>query len=150
MGRRTRKRGEPVAAAPAPAASRRRGRPSFDERPKAPWHPVPLAELCALVGLVLLVLGVLDLDSDRGKALLLAGMALGSLSGLDTAAREHFAGFRSHTTVLSALPAVVVAVALYFARVPWPAVVIAAVAAFAGVFWLLRRAFARRVRRPRR
>jgi hypothetical protein len=158
MGKRSRKRGDVVAApappragqpAPGRAAVPRRGRPSLEERPRPPWHPVPLVEICVLLGIVLLVLGALDLSSDRGRILLVCGMALGSLGGLDTALREHFAGFRSHTTLLSALPAVLTAAALFFARIPWPAVVGAAVAVFAGIFWLLRRAFMRRARRRR-
>ena len=158
MGKRSRKRGDVVAApappragqpAPGRAAVPRRGRPSLEERPKPPWHPVPLVEICVLLGIVLLVLGALDLSSDRGRILLVCGMALGSLGGLDTALREHFAGFRSHTTLLSALPAVLTAAGLFFARIPWPVVVGAAVAMFAGIFWLLRRAFMRRARRRR-
>ncbi len=108
-------------AQPRPAPRRRGGRPAIEDRPKPPWHPVPLVELCVLIGIVLLVMGALDLDSDRGKLLLVSGMVLGSLGGLDTALREHLAGFRSHTTVISALPAVLVAAGLYFAGVPWPA-----------------------------
>jgi hypothetical protein len=115
------------------------------ERPKAPWHPFPLVELCVLAGLVLLVLGLLSFDTDRGKAMLVSGMLLGSLGGLDTALREHFAGFRSHTTLLAGLPAVAVAAALYFATAPWPAVVAAAVLAFGAAFWALGRAYARRL-----
>ena len=75
-----------------------------DERPKAPWHPFPLVELAVLAGIVLLVLGLLDYGSDRGRAMLVCGMLLGSLGGLDTALREHFAGYRSHTTVLAGDP----------------------------------------------
>ena len=126
--------------------SRRGGRPSIEERPKAPWHPFPLVELCVLIGLVLLVLGLLNFKSDRGKALLVSGMALGSLGGLDTVLREHFAGFRSHSTVLAGLPAVLLAGILYFAGAPWPAIVIAAPLAFVAVFVLLVRAYRRRAR----
>ena len=117
MGKRSRRRPEPAPAPVAAAAPRRRtGRPSPEDRPKPPWHPVPLVELCVLVGLVLLVMGALQRDSDRGKLLLVFGMALGSIGGLDTALREHFAGYKSHTTVLSALPAVFTAAAVFFAR----------------------------------
>src|SRR3712207_9340112 len=65
--------------------------------------------LCVLLGIVLLVLGFLDLDSERGRLLLLCGMVLGSLAGLDTAAREHFAGYRPHALVLAGVPGVALA-----------------------------------------
>ena len=94
-----------------------------------------------LAGIVLLVLGLLDLDSDRGRALLVSGMLLGSLGGLDTALREHFSGYRSHTMILAGLPAVALAAALYFLGAPWPAVVAGAVLAFAGSALLLARAY---------
>jgi hypothetical protein len=41
-----------------------------------------------VVGLVLLVVGALDIGSDRGKSLLVLGMVLGSLGGMDTAVRR--------------------------------------------------------------
>ena len=115
-----------------------------DERPQAPWHPFPLVELAVLAGIVLLVLGLLDYGSDRGRALLVCGMLLGSLGGLDTALREHFAGYRSHTTVLAGIPAIALAAVLYFAGAPWPAVVAGAVVVFPMALWLLARAYRRR------
>jgi len=153
VGKRARKRGTAPAIAPAPApapARRRGGRPSIEERPKPPWHPVPLVELCVLVGLILLVLGALNLRSDRGKVMLVIGMALGSLGGLDTALREHLAGYRSHTTVIAALPAVTTAALLFFARVPWIVLILGAAAVFAVVFWWMRRVFMRAATRARR
>ena len=145
MGRRSRARrateGAP-AAAPAPA---RRPARLTGERPKAPWHPVPLVELSVLIGLVLIVVGfVTGIDTDGGRLALLCGLVLASLAGLETALREHFAGFRSHSTLLAALPAVLVAGVLFFARAPWVAVAGATVLAFAGGFWLFRTAFRRR------
>jgi hypothetical protein len=117
---------------------------SADERPRAPWHPVPLAELCVLVGIILLVTGlIVGLDTDHGRVLLVAGMGLGSLGGLDTAAREHFAGYRSHHLVLAAVPTVAVAAILYFAQVPWIVVPISAVVVFAVTMVPLRRAWRR-------
>ena len=154
MGKRARKRGTAPAIAPAPApapvARRRGGRPSIEERPKPPWHPVPLVELCVLVGLILLVLGALNLRSDRGKVMLVIGMGLGSLGGLDTALREHLAGYRSHTTVIASLPAVTTAAVLFFARMPWIVLILGAVAVFAVVFWWMRRVFMRAATRARR
>lgn len=151
MGKRSRRRGVATAAAPTtPAARRHPGRPRPEDRPRPPWHPVPLVELAVLVGIVLLVLGALNLDSDRGKLMLVLGMALGSLGGLDTALREHFAGYRPHTTIIAGLPGMATAAALYFARVPWPVLIAGAALAFGGVFWLARRAYMRRARRALR
>jgi hypothetical protein len=101
-------------------------------------------ELCVLVGIVLLVLGLIEHDSAHGRAMLLAGLALGSLGGLDTAAREHFAGFKSHTLVLAGVPAVAVAGVLYFLRAPWVAVLVAAALMLAVCSRLLWRAYRRR------
>jgi cell division protein FtsW (lipid II flippase) len=116
------------------------------ERPKAPWHPFPLVELCVLAGIVLLVLGLLDFQSDRGKAMLVTGMLLGSLGGLDTALREHFSGYRSHAMLIAALPAVAVAAILYFAGAPWLVVSVVPVLAFVAALPLLLRAYRRRER----
>jgi hypothetical protein len=137
MGRRSRKRGA-AAPEPPPKAERVGG------RPHPPWHPVPLVELCVLVGLVLLVLGLIRVEHESGRVMLVAGMLIASLGGLDTALREHFAGYRSHSTVLAGLPAVAVAGALFFASAPWIALVAAAAATFAAVFLLARTAFRRR------
>ena len=45
MGRRSRNRAPAAARAADPTPARRR---PPDERPRAPWHPFPLVELCAL------------------------------------------------------------------------------------------------------
>src|SRR3954452_8263067 len=145
MGRRSRARRAAQPPAAAPSAPAPRPARLTDERPKPPWHPVPLVELSVLVGLVLIVMGfVSGIDGERGRTALLCGLALASLGGLDTALREHFAGFRSHSTLLAGLPGVVVAGVLFFARVPWVAVALGAAAAFAVAFWAFRTAFRRR------
>jgi uncharacterized membrane protein YhiD involved in acid resistance len=101
-------------------------------------------ELCVLVGIVLLVLGLISNDTPHGRAMLVAGLALGSLGGLDTAVREHFSGFRSHTLVLAGVPTVLVAGVLYFLQVAWPVVVAAAAVTLAAGLRLLWRAYERR------
>jgi hypothetical protein len=104
---------------------------------------VPLTELCALAGIVLIVLGFLTIEERRGGVLLACGLALGSLAGLDTVAREHFTGHRSHTSVLAGLPAIALGVAVSFAGAPPAAAAVAAVALLAAAVALLRRAFRR-------
>ena len=97
-----------------------------------------------LVGIVLIVLGIIERDTAHGRAMLLAGLALGSLGGLDTAAREHFAGFKSHTLVLAGVPTVLVAGVLFFLQAPWIAVVAAAAVTLAVGARLLWRAYRHR------
>jgi hypothetical protein len=153
MGRRSRKRGGALPeAAPAPARAepgapapvRRRG--PDRERPKAPWHPFPLVELSVLIGLVLLVWGLFRSDEDSGRLMLVCGMALASLGGLDTALREHFGGYRSHSMIIAGVLAVGLAAGLYFAGVPWIVIPVSAVAAFCVALWLLVRDYRRRER----
>jgi hypothetical protein len=144
MGRRSRAR---RAAQPAPAETPHAAAPArlSDERPRPPWHPIPLIEISVFVGLVLLVIGfITGIGSDGGRLALLCGLVLASLGGLDTTLREHFAGFRSHSSVLAGLPAVIVAGGLFFGRAPWAAVAAGAVITFAAAFWWFRLAFRRR------
>ena len=145
MGKRSRKRGG-AGSAPAPAAPRadRPAREPRLERPRAPWHPFPLVELSVLIGLVLLVWGLIRGGED-GAVLLVAGMALASLAGLETALREHFTGHAPHALLIAALPAILVAGAVWFLDAPPAAVVIAGGAVLLGGTVALRRVF-----RPRR
>jgi hypothetical protein len=89
----------PVAKAkePAPLKQRRGFAAAADDRPPAPWGSFPLVELCVLVGIVMLLIGLIA-GGDRGPLLIGIGLALAGLGGLELAIREHFAGFRSHST----------------------------------------------------
>ena len=71
-----------------------------------------------LVGIVCIVVGLFTRDDAYGRTLIALGLALGALGGLDTTVREHFAGFRSHTLVLAAFPAVAAAVVIAIAGAP--------------------------------
>jgi len=113
------------------------------ERLNAPWHPVPLVELCVLVGIVLLVFGLFRRDDSSGRALIALGVILAALGGLDTTVREHFAGFRSHTLVLALFPAVATAVVIAIAQVPLFIVVPVMLGVFLCAFVALRRVWDR-------
>src|SRR3954454_2768880 len=106
MGKRSRKRpvapGQPRREAPVPAPPPRpvpsvSRRARLDEAPKAPWAPFPLVELCILGGLVLMVVGFVG-----GRVLFaICGVALVGVASLELAIREHFAGYRSHSSLLA-------------------------------------------------
>jgi hypothetical protein len=95
-----RRRSQSGAAGRSSTPARRRGRPTIDERPPAPWGKFPLVELVVLLAIVLLPLSFV-VGGARGKVMLTAALALGSLAGLELSIREHFAGYRSHTTLLA-------------------------------------------------
>jgi hypothetical protein len=126
---------------------RRRGsRRGTQERPQAPWGRFPLSELVVLLGIVLAVAGFV-MQSREGTIMLLAGLALGSLAGLELAYREHFAGYRSHSSLLAAcvsFGAGAVVVLALPGRVPVAPVAVVAVVVFAVAFYLFREAFKRR------
>jgi len=131
------------AAAKAPAASPRRRAPALDERPRAPWGSFPLVELVVLVAIVMLV-GGLVIQGGRGPVMIGVGLVLGTLAGLELSIREHFAGYRSHTLVLSGALAVAVLGGLAFLTLWLPLALAVAIAAFALAAWGLTRAFRRR------
>jgi NhaP-type Na+/H+ or K+/H+ antiporter len=104
-----------------------------------------------LVGLVLAVAGfVVGVEGGRGRTMFIAGIVLGMLGGLETSVRDHFAGYRSHTTLLSGAVAiaaiVVITLVLRLIAPGVPVVAMFAVGAvvFAAAFPLLRRTFQRR------
>lgn len=133
---------EPAVREPAPAAPARRA----DGAPPAPWGSFPLTELVVLIALVLLVAGFV-VPPPRGAVMLGAGLALGSLAGLELAIREHFAGYKSHTLLLSGAVGIAVAAALYFLgpeSLPVWVCVLAGAAALAGGAWLFAGSFRRR------
>jgi hypothetical protein len=113
---------------------------SPDERPPAPWGSAPLAELVILAGIVSLAIGAIG---GHPTAIAL-GVALAGLGGLEVAIREHFAGWRSHTTMLAGFAFVLVTGLVFYVAHQLLAVALAGGAvAFAIVFYFARRAFQR-------
>jgi hypothetical protein len=76
------------------------------DRPQAPWHPLPLSELLILVGSIgALVAWLRGIESNG--VLLGAGIGAVVIGTIEVTLREHLGGFRSHTLMLSVLPAIV-------------------------------------------
>jgi len=116
-----------------------RPKPSLkQEEPPAPWGSFPLVELCVLAGLILIVIGAIGKNPTQ----LLIGLGLGSLGGAELSIREHFAGYRSHTTLLAGVVLVASTFLMFFVadQVFWVSVVVGLT--LGGVTWgLLRRVF---------
>jgi hypothetical protein len=158
--RRSRKRHNPGMAArrAAPPVSRRERSPARPRRPissssSAPANPlraygppppgrfggVPVPELAIFAGSIGFVVGLVG----RQPVTLIVGLVVCALGVLEFTTREHFSGYRSHTTLLAAFPAVIVEAVLILAiRPSHPLVVLPAVVPVYGAsFWLLRRRF---------
>ena len=155
MGRRSRKRGvisapverarpEEGERAPAPARRRDPGhRARLDDAPRPPWHPVPLTELSILVGMI--VLAVAFLGGGPRVLLVAFGLILVALATGELALREHLSGYRSHSALLAAIAALVVAVPLAaFVRPPKAVVIVLAAVVFLLTLQALREVFRRR------
>jgi hypothetical protein len=158
MGRRSRKRVSHEVAPPPPPAVERPAAPvrtpapprtatytsRREDAPPAPWAPFPLTELTILLAIVLLAWGFAFSTGDRRAVLLGGGFVLVTLSAGELSFREHFAGYRSHSSLLAGLVAVVVAIPFYVAGVSQNAIPPIALAAGLAAFFLFRRAFVRR------
>lgn len=83
-------------ARPAPAREKEKALPG-DDRPPPIWGNIPVTQFAVLGGLFLLVFGMIK----QNPKLVIPGLALGSLGGLELSLREHFTGYRSHTTLLA-------------------------------------------------
>jgi uncharacterized integral membrane protein len=120
--------------------ARAKGR-GADERPPAPWGSFPLAELTVLAGIVTLAIGVFG----KSPTAIGVGVVLAGLGGLEVSVREHFAGYRSHTTLLAGVVFVLVTGAfLYIVRLePWQLCLVIGGVAFLAAFVALRRVFKR-------
>jgi uncharacterized integral membrane protein len=101
---------------------------------------VPLAELVILAGIISLAIGVIG----GHQTAIGLGIALAGLGGMEVAIREHFAGYRSHTTLLAGTVFVLTTGLVFYVGNTILAVALACgAAAFLIVFYLARRAFQR-------
>jgi hypothetical protein len=167
QSRKRRKAGKPAAvvqrsevSVSPPTLAERAERPrqsslgTYGERPPSPFGGLPVSEVAIFVGALGALVGLIT----AGSAALIVGIVVCTLGVVEVTAREHFSGYRSHATLLAAVPAMgilVVSVALLGAprqRGTRELLVAAAVPVFALLFWLLRKRFDRarqaRVARP--
>lgn len=113
------------------------------EAPAPIWAPLPITEGLILFGLIGAVAGLVT----QSTGLLVGGILMIVVSSLELSVREHLAGYRSHTTLISSVVALGVAAAAAFGLnaadvgLPqWPLLFVA-ILIFAGMFRLLREQF---------
>jgi hypothetical protein len=76
------------------------------ERPRAPWHPLPLSELLIFGGAIGFFFG-LQSGFTHGRAPLIVGLLALIVGTVEVTLREHLSGYRSHALILAALPVIV-------------------------------------------
>jgi hypothetical protein len=115
------------------------------ERPPSPFGGLPVSELLILAGgIAFIVGGIPVLSGHTPSPALLVGIIVVALGVIEVTAREHFSGYRSHTTLLAAIPTVGVEFALVssvHSHATRGALLAVIVPVFAGLFYVLRRAF---------
>lgn len=104
---------------------------------------MPLVEIAIFAGLVCLIAGFV-IRGTPGGVLITGGIVLASLASLELTIREHFAGYRSHSSLLAITSAVGTVAVLLVAGLPRVACLAAGVAVGVTAFALARRVFARR------
>jgi hypothetical protein len=111
------------------------------ERPPSPFGGVPVSEVAIFAGLVAIVVWLVR----GGTATLVVGLVVCTLGVIEVTAREHFSGYRSHASLLAAIPALAAGIGIVSAigdhRDRAPLLLAVAGPLFALLFWFLRRRF---------
>jgi hypothetical protein len=123
------------------------------ERPPGPFGAIPVSEIAILAGIVAAGVGYVN----HGGPALLVGIVLCCLGVIEVTSREHFAGFRSHSILLAAIPAIgteFLLVQIMPSSWPRTTALIGDAIVFGLLFWPLRARYARarqaRIARPPR
>jgi hypothetical protein len=93
-----------VAAAENERQRARRQLGAEGERPQGLFGGMPVSEIAILAGLVGAVIGF----ATSNRAALVVGVVVCALGVCEVTGREHFTGYRSHTSLLAGIPAVLV------------------------------------------
>jgi len=126
---------------------------AYGERPPSPFGGIPVAEISILIGGVVLVIGLIN----HATLALIGGVVICLFGVVEVTTREHFSGYRSHTVLLAAIPAVaaefVIALTVGTAAVR-AALLVPVAAVFAVCAYFLRKRFLvvrqARIARPRK
>lgn len=113
---------------------------TYGEPPENPFGGVPVSEIAILAGAVAAVYGLIA----SAPGALAVGLVICTLGVVEFTVREHFSGYRSHTTLLSAVPAIAVGIAmiaLLSSSLTRGPLLLVVVPVFAVCFWLLRKRF---------
>ncbi len=113
---------------------------AYGERPPGRFGGLPVSEIAILAGAVALVVGIIN----HGGPALIAGVVICLFGVVEVTTREHFSGYRSHTVLLAAIPAVAVEFLIAVTVGP-PAIrallLVPVAAVFATCSWFLRKRF---------
>jgi hypothetical protein len=113
---------------------------TYGDPPPNPFGGVPVAEIAIAAGAVAVLVGLLT----AAPQVLIVGIVVCTLGVLEFTAREHFSGYRSHATLLAAVPAAGIGIALIAldsTSLTRDVLVPVVLAVFAVLFWILRNRF---------
>lgn len=113
---------------------------AYGERPANPFGGVPVSEIAIFVGAIGAFYGLIA----SVPAALAVGLVACTLGVVEFSAREHFSGYRAHTTMLAAVPAIgagIALIALLGGSLRRGPLLLVVVPVFIVCFWLLRKRF---------
>jgi hypothetical protein len=119
----------------------------YGEPPPSPFGGVPVSEIAIFAGLIGTAVGALT----ASPVTLGVSVVVLTLGVLEVTAREHFSGYRSHATLLAAIPSIAIGIVIVLIigdgsirrglSGPNRTVLIVIVPVFALLFWLLSKRF---------
>jgi hypothetical protein len=119
----------------------------FGDPPPSPFGGVPVSEIAIFAGIVGVIVGAIA----SAPAALAVGVIVCALGVVEVTAREHFSGYRSHATLLAAIPAVAIGIGVVALighgsvrrglSGPNRAILLVIVPVFGVLFWLLGKRF---------
>jgi hypothetical protein len=111
------------------------------ERPPGPFGGLPVSEIAIFVGLVAAVVGF---TQGGANPALIVGLIVLVLGVVEVTAREHFSGFRSHTTLLAGIPAIgvgILVIAIVGSKTTRQMLLFLVILVFGALFYVFKRVF---------